>query len=328
MASKQSAAVANLYRLFLAPKDEGDLIQDQQWDVLTYEPLGVDYAETDAGGVPALWAVPKQCDPDRVLLCVHGGGFVSGSMYTHRKMFAHLAKAVGARALIVNYRLLPEGVHPAPVDDVVAAYRWLLDQGIDPQHVAFAGDSAGGGLAITAQLRARDQGLPLPAAALPMSPWVDMAVTGETMLSNHGKDVLFTKSWVQELAANFVGTADTSDPLVNPLHSDLAGFGPIYIQVGDQELLLDDARRLAEHAEQAGVDVRLDVFPEQQHTFQMMAGRAPEADDAIARLAAWVRPKLGLTDRADYSDLTGPASPTEPADLTNPFGPVATGSAA
>jgi acetyl esterase/lipase len=263
-----------------------------------------------------------------VLLCVHGGGFVSGSMYTHRKMFAHLAKAVGARALIVNYRLLPEGVHPAPVDDVVAAYRWLLDQGIDPRHVAFAGDSAGGGLAITAQLRARDQGLPLPAAALPMSPWVDMAVTGKTMLSNHGKDVLFTKSWVQELAANFVGTADTSDPLVNPLHGDLAGFGPIYIQVGDQELLLDDARRLAEHAEQAGVDVRLDVFPEQQHTFQMMAGHAPEADDAIARLAAWVRPKLGLTDRADCSDLTGPASPTEPADLTNPVGPVATGSAA
>ena len=297
MASKQSAAVANLYRSFLAPKDEGDLIQDQQWDVLTYEPLGVDYAETDAGGVPALWAVPKKSDQDRVLLCVHGGGFVSGSMYTHRKMFAHLAKAVGARALIVGYRLLPEGVHPGPVDDVVAAYRWLLDQGVDPRHIAFAGDSAGGGLAITAQLRARDQGLPLPAAAMPISPWVDMEVTGETMRSNDGKDVLFNQDWVRELAANFLDGCDPRDPLVNPLHSDLAGFGPIYIQVGDQELLLDDARRLAEHAEKAGVDVRLDVFPEQQHTFQMMAGRAPEADDAIARLAAWVRPKLGLADR-------------------------------
>ncbi len=298
MASKQSTAVTNLYRAFLAPKDEGDLIQDQQWDVLTYEPLGVDYIETDAGGVPALWAAPKQADTDQVLLCVHGGGFVSGSMYTHRKMFAHLAKAVGARALIVGYRLLPEGVHPGPVDDVVAAYRWLLDQGIEPRHIAFTGDSAGGGLAITAQLRARDQGLPLPAAAMPLSPWVDMAVTGETMLSNQGKDALFTKSWVQELASNFVGATDTRDPLVNPLHADLAGFGPIYIQVGDQELLLDDARRLAEHAERAGVDVRLDVFPDQQHTFQMTAGRAPEADDAIARLAAWVRPILGLADGA------------------------------
>lgn len=299
MASKQSAAVTKLYRTFLAPMEAGDLIEDQrQWDVLTAEPGGVDYTETDAGVVPALWAVPKQSDHDRVLLCVHGGGFVSGSMYTHRKMFGHLAKAVGARALVVDYRLLPAGVHPAPVDDVVAAYRWLLDQGVDARHVAFTGDSAGGGLAITAQLRARDQGLPLPAATMPLSPWVDMAVTGDTMRSNAGKDELLNEPWVRELATNFLGGTDSRDPLVNPLHADLAGFGPIYVQVGDQELLLDDARRLADHAEKAGVDVRLDVFPGQQHSFQMMASRAPEADDAIERLAAWVRPKLGLPDRA------------------------------
>jgi acetyl esterase/lipase len=298
MASRQSDAVTKLYRTWLAPTAAGDVLEDQrQWDVLTAEPGGVDYAETDAGGVPALWAVPKQSDEQRVLLCVHGGGFVSGSMYTHRKMFAHLAKAVGARALIVDYRLLPDGAYPAPVDDVLAAYRWLLDQGIEPGHVAFTGDSAGGGLVIMAQLRARDDGLPLPAATMPLSPWVDMAVTGETMLSNHGKDELFNKSWVRELAANFLGDTDSRDPLVNPLHADLAGLGPIYVQVGDQELLLDDARRLVERAERAGVDVRLDVFPEQQHSFQMMAGRAPEADDAIGRLAAWVRPELGIAER-------------------------------
>jgi monoterpene epsilon-lactone hydrolase len=268
------------------------------WDALTSEPGGVDYLETDAGGVPAMWAVPKGSDRHRVLLCIHGGGFVSGSMYTHRKMFAHLAKAVGVRALIVNYRLLPEGGHPAPVDDVLAAYRWLLDQGIDANHIVFSGDSAGGGLCITAQLRARDQGLPLPAAAMLISPWVDMEGTGETMRSNSTKDALFNLPWVKELAANFLGASSPRDPHVNPLYGDVAGLGPIYIQVGDQELLLDDSRRLAEHAEKAGVEVRLDIFPEMQHTFQMMAGRAPEADDAIRRMGEWVRPKLGNTSVA------------------------------
>jgi acetyl esterase/lipase len=301
MASRQSGAVTELYRKWLAapaadpewtPEDQRALIEE--WQVLTAEPGGVDYLEIDAGGVPAMWAVPKGAAEDRVVLSIHGGGFISGSMYTHRKMFAHLAKAIGARALIVGYRLLPEGVHPVPVDEVLAGYRWLLDQGIDARHIAFTGDSAGGGLAVAAQVRGRDQGLPLPAAAMLMSPWVDMAVTGETMLSNSGKDALFNKLWVAEMATTFLGGADPRDPHASPVYADLAGLGPIYIQVGDQELLLDDSRRLAERAETAGVDVRLDVFPEQQHTFQMMAGRAPEADDAIRRLAEWVRPKLGL----------------------------------
>jgi epsilon-lactone hydrolase len=301
MASRQSRAVTELYRKWLAapaedpewtPEDQRALIEE--WSVLTAEPGGVDYLEIDAGGVPAMWAIPKDAAADRVVLGIHGGGFVAGSMYTHRKLFAQLAKAIGSRALIVEYRLPPEGVHPAPADDVLAAYRWLLDHGIEARHIAFTGDSAGGGLAVAAQVRGRDQGLPLPAAAMLMSPWVDMAITGETMQSNSGNDALFNKPWVEEMAATFLGGTDPRDPHASPAYADLAGLGPIYIQVGDQELLLDDSRRLAERAETAGVDVRLDVFPEQQHTFQMMAGRAPEADDAIRRLAAWVRPKLGL----------------------------------
>ena len=296
MTSKQSGMVAKLYQCWLATTQEDDLIQNpNQWDVLTTEPGGVDYLEIDAGGVPALWAAPRGCAPDRVLLCIHGGGFISGSMYTHRKLFAHLAKAVGARALIVNYRVLPEAVHPAPVDDVLAAYRWLLDQGIDATHIVLTGDSAGGGLSITAQLRARQAGLPLPAAAMPLSPWVDMEVNGATMQSNRGKDVLFSQPWVYQMAKNFLSGASPQDPYVNPLYADLTGLGPIYIQVGDSELLLDDSRRLAERARRAGVDVRIDVFPDMQHTFQMAAGRAPEADDAIQRMADWVRPKLGLS---------------------------------
>jgi acetyl esterase/lipase len=296
MASTQSQAVGKLYRTWLANPGDGDIVRDQaQWDVLTAEPGGVDYLESDIGPTKAMWAVPKDCAEDRVLLCVHGGGFVSGSVYSHRKLFAHLAKAVGVRALIVSYPLLPDGgVYPIPLDDVVAAYRWLVDTGIDAGHIAFAGDSAGGLLAITAQLRAREHGLPLPAATMLMSPWVDMEVIGETMVSNAGKDALFNQPWVKQLADGYLGGNSPQDPYTNPLYADLTGFGPLYSQVGGEELLLDDSRRLAEHAEKAGVEVRLDVFPEMQHTFQMMVGRAPEADDAIGRFAAWVRPKLGL----------------------------------
>jgi len=296
MASTQSQAVAALYRTWLANPADGDLIRDQaQWDVLTAEPGGVDYLECEIGPRRVMWAVPKGCAEDRVLLCLHGGGFVSGSMYSHRKLFAHLAKRVGARALLVSYPLLPDGgVYPVPVDDAVSAYRWLLDGGIAAGHIALVGDSAGGLLAITAQLRAREDGLPLPAATMLMSPWVDMEVMGETMVSTAGKDALFNQPWVKQLAEGYLGGRSPQDPYTNPLYADLTGFGPLYSQVGGEELLLDDSRRLAEHAEKAGVEVRLDVFPEMQHTFQMMVGRAPEADDAIGRFAVWVRPKLGL----------------------------------
>ena len=143
----------------------------EEWPQVTAEP-GVDYVEVDAGGVPAMWITPKGAVEDWVILALHGGGFATGSMYTHRKLFGHLAKAVNVRVLAVDYRRSPEHVHPAPVEDVASAYRWLLDQGIKPSHVAFTGDSAGGGLVVTAMLLARDQGLPLPAAGMPLSPVV------------------------------------------------------------------------------------------------------------------------------------------------------------
>jgi epsilon-lactone hydrolase len=234
-----------------------------------------------------------------VLLCFHGGGYIGGSMFTHRKMFAHLAKAIGARALVVDYTLLPQGgAFPRPIVEGVTTYQWLLDQGIPAGQVAFAGDSAGGHLAMTVQLRARGQGLPLPAATMLLSPWIDLAVTGESLDYNAGNDAIFTKQWITDMAAGFLNGRDPRDPAAGPLHADLSGFGPIYIHVGDQELLLDDSRMLAKHAQQSGIDVRLDEFPDQQHSFQMAAGLAPEADDAINRFAAWARPKLGIAEPA------------------------------
>jgi epsilon-lactone hydrolase len=207
MASKESRRV-DLYwetvrRSTMAPRPD-DLVTNAQWDLLTGEPGGVDYLETEAGGVPALWVVPHGTAQDGpVLLCFHGGGYVGGSMFTHRKMFAHLAKAIGVRALSVNYTLLPEGgIFPRPVIEGVAAYQWLLDQGVPAGRIAFAGDSAGGQLAITVQLRARGQGLPLPAAAMLMSPWTDLEMTGGSLDYNAGNDALFTKQWIADDAIN------------------------------------------------------------------------------------------------------------------------------
>ncbi len=302
MPSKQSEQLIRLYKGFVAdleanpemPLDELRALLEHMGDV-TGEPGGVDYIETDAAGGPALWTVPKRCAEDRVLLCSHGGGYVVGSMFTHRKLYGHLAKAVGCRALIVQYGLAPENVHPGPVNDMAKAYRWLLDQGIAPNHIALTGDSAGGGLAITTLIRLRQLGLPMPAASMPLSPWLDMDGAGDTFESNKEHDVLVSREMIQNMAATFLGEhGDRRDALVNPLHGDLSGLPPVYIQVGGYENLLDDSRALAEALRRADIAVTLDVYPEMQHVFHFLAGIAPEADEAIARLAAWVRPKLGL----------------------------------
>jgi epsilon-lactone hydrolase len=302
MASKRVEELNKLYLEWVAalqanPEMPLDELRHmfEQWERITGEPGGVDYIETDAGGVPAMWAVPKACAEDRVLLCAHGGGYVVGSMYTHRKIYAHMAKGIGCRALIVHYGRAPENVHPGPVTDTTRSYKWLLDQGIRPGHIALIGDSAGGGLAITTILCAREQDRPVPAAAMPLSPWLDMDANGVTFDTNAARDLLVTRDIIKTMADTFLGeNGNRQDPLANPLYGDLKGFPPIYIQTGADETLLDDSRKLADRARQSGVDVTLDIVPEMQHVFQFLAGTAPEADAAIRRLAAWVRPKLGL----------------------------------
>ncbi len=306
MASEQSQALSAHYRRSnavaamnppLSLAEMRDL--DEHWGDVTAEPGGVNYIEIEADGVRGLWAEPHGAVADRVLLCLHGGGFIGGSIYTHRKMFAHLAKLVGVRALSVDYRRTPEYQYPAPQDDAMTAYSWLLDTvGIAPQHIAFAGDSAGAGLAVTTALRARAEGRPLPVALILLSPWMDLAATAPSMVTNRDSDVLFggpTPMNGEELVSMLLPAGmDRKDPLVSPLYADLSRLPPAYAQVGGAEMLLDDARRFADRALAAGVKVELDVFDDQQHTFQMMAGRAPEADEAIVRLSEWVRPHLGL----------------------------------
>jgi monoterpene epsilon-lactone hydrolase len=300
MGSKQSEAVRDHWRSMTqvaranpdqTPEDVRERVE-KNWPGLTAEPSGIDYLEVEVAGLPALWAVPKGSAEDRVIFSVHGGGGVSGSIHTHRKLFGHLAKAVGARALLTEYR---QAQYPAPLEDTTAAYRWLLDQGVDARHIAFVGDSIGGGLSIATMLRARELGLPTAAALMLMSPWVDMTVSNNTFETNRETEVFFYKEVVGALASIYLGGADPKDPLASPLYADLSGLPPTYIQVGGDETLLGESLQLDENARKAGVDVQVEVFPDQLHTFQMAAGRSPESDDAIQKLAEWVRPKLGLT---------------------------------
>jgi acetyl esterase/lipase len=261
-------------------------------------PAGVTWEPVDAGGVPAIWAIPAmaqlQGGDDRVLQYLHGGGYVLGSAVTHRRLTGHLANAIGCRVLNVDYCLAPEHPHPGPVEDSVRAYRWLLQQGFRPEHLAIAGDSAGGGLTLATVLKLRADGLPQPAAAVPISPWTDMEATGESIQSVANRDVVLRANRLKVLTDLFLAGGDPRDPLAAPVHADYTGICPLYIQVGGDEILLDDARRVEARARADGVDVRLDVFPEMQHVFQMHAGNMPEADDAIARIGAYLRPRLGL----------------------------------
>ena len=305
MPSKQADELRSLYQNWVSSfvanpqmplNERRDMIE--QWPVVAGEPGGVDYLEVDAGGVPAMWAIPSGGVRDRVLFCLHGGGFVSGSMYTHRKYHGHLAKAIGCRALTLDFRRTPEHACPAQIEDAIAGYRWLLDQAIKPNHIIFVGDSAGGGLVVSALVQARTIDLQLPAAVLLLSPWLDMELSGETMVSNRGRDALFSgKEAIEPLVEMYLGSGNRNDALTSPINADLKGLPPFHIQVGDRELLLDDSRRFAERARKAGVDIRLEILPDLEHNFLMSAGRAPEADAGIQRWAEWARPKLGLVSQ-------------------------------
>lgn len=307
MASKQSLANKRHYETLAAQAESGEQRSPQEasawnnaeWTKLTAEPGGVDYLEVDIAGRAALWIVPRGAAEDRVIFYVHGGGFVGGSIYTHRKMVAHLAKATGCRALAVGYDYVYQGRYPSQRLAVASAYRWLLETGIQPGQIAGGADSAGAAILFGAMLAARDEGLPMPAALLSLSGWYDMAASGASFATNREKDVFFKKQTVDWLAAMIMDGTDLRDPYASPLYADLTGFPPTFLQAGGDETLLDDSQMMAAALTSAGVEVRLDVFPEMLHSFQMMAGAAPEADNAIARFADWLRPRLGLSVSAE-----------------------------
>lgn len=264
------------------------------WAGLATEPAGVAVAEVEA---PAgSWLRPVGAVPGSVILAIHGGGFVTGSAVTHRRMFGHLAGAAGSEVFAVDYGLVPSHVFPSQLDTVTEAYRWLLGGGHARGHdendtrVAVMGDSCGAGLAVALALRARDAGLVQPCCLLLISAWTDLEATGDSYGS--GSDPFFTREVVRGLAAGYTAGGDPRDPRAAPLYADLHGLPPTYLQVGAEESLRDDSRQLADRLGAAGVEVRLDEFAGQLHSFQMAAGRTAAADDAIERGGAWLRSKL------------------------------------
>ncbi len=269
----------------------------EQWGDVTAEPDGIRYEEQDVDGMAALWAIPDVAATDRALLCLHGGGYALGSMRSHRKLYGHFAKAFGCPALIIDYRRAPEHVHPAQVEDAVKAYRWLLEsRNIHSSRILFVGDSAGGALAITALLHARESGLPMPAGSIPMAPYLDGEAKGESYATNAEVDRLGSRESTLAFYPVFLGPeGDLADPLANPLHADLSGLPPLLIQVGGHDVLLDDSRAFYEKAKAAGIDVTLQVEPEMQHVYQFEAGNCPKADAAIRRAAEWGRSLLDNT---------------------------------
>lgn len=301
MASLQSQAMVDLYERWSQKMSTGELDITQmremfeEWGDLSTEPDGFAYSEIMVGGVPCLEAVEiDRPDSGRALLCFHGGGFVCGSTQSHRNMFSHIARAVGCKAIIVDYTRTPDNPHPGVVKQGIDVYAALLEQGYQPEHLAMVGDSAGGNLATAIPLQAHRDELPLPAACVTLSPWYDMEPTGKTFVSNAEVDAFVAPEAVRVMAGMYLDGTDPSDPAVSPLYADPTPLPPMLIQVGGHETLLDDSRRFYEKAKSAGVDVELQIYPEMQHVHQLMAGKAPEADDAINNIGKWLRPKLGL----------------------------------
>jgi acetyl esterase/lipase len=252
----------------------------------------------DAGGVPAEWIAAPGTDAERVIYYLHGGGYVLGSINSHRQMISRLSRASGARALAIDYRLAPEQPFPAAVEDATAAYRWLLSTGVDPARTVIAGDSAGGGLTVATLVALRDAGDPLPAAAVCLSPWVDMEAIGESMTTKAEADPGVGREVILDIAKAYLGSADPRTPLAAPLYADLKGLPPLLIQVGTAETLLDDSTRLAERARSAGVDVTLEPWDDMIHVWQSMAPILPEGQQAIDRIGEFVREHTGAATAA------------------------------
>jgi monoterpene epsilon-lactone hydrolase len=266
----------------------------QQWDAFlsqVYIPAATE--DVFAGDVGCRWVARGGARRNKVILYLHGGGYQIGSLRSHHNVMARLSEASGSHVLGVDYRLAPEHRFPAPLEDALTAYQWLLQEGMRACDIAVCGDSAGGGLAVAALTALRDRQLPLPAAIVAMSPWVDMEAAGNSYATRAGSDPVTQRATIQLMVRAYMGkAANVRDPRASPIHADLAGLPPLLIHVGEREVLFDDACALERKAEEAGVEVKLRVWKGMIHTFQLFTGRLDEADAAIREAAEFLKNKL------------------------------------
>ena len=260
-------------------------------------PDGIRVRSGTLGGVRAEWLTPAGVETDATVLYLHGGGYCIGSLDTHRPLASRIAAATGCTVITLDYRLAPEDPFPAAVDDAVRAYRELLTSGTRPPRLAIGGDSAGGGLTVATLLALRAEGTPLPAAAVCLSPWVDLTQTAPSFDTRATGDPMVSRAGLQVMASAYLGSADPRTPLASPLFAeDLGGLPPVHIEVGDCEVLLDDSTRLAARIEAAGGEVSLTVWPELIHVFQAFAGPVvPEGEESIDVVGRFLARHLGLS---------------------------------
>jgi len=254
---------------------------------VTIKPVRID-------GINAEWLKPDGVPEGSVILYIHGGGYCVGSINTHRSVASYIAKASRTNALLIDYRLAPEHPFPAAIEDATTVYTWLLSNGSSPENIVIAGDSAGGGIAVSTLLYLKKNGISMPAAAVCISPWVDLGMTGESQKTKADLDLILEKEVLDKMAKAYIVNETPGKPLISPIYADLSGLPPMLIQVGTSEILLDDAKRLTQSAEKAGVDVTLDVWDEMIHVFQYFAYMLPEGQEAIGKISVFVQTHMGV----------------------------------
>lgn len=281
------------------------MLKERRW---LRRPVESDLAAhaVDDGGVRGEWLEFPDRLGGRTLYYLHGGAYIACSPRTHRPLTSALTRRMRARTFVLDYRLAPEHRFPAAIEDAMAGYRWLLGQGIAAEEIVVAGDSAGGGLALALMVALRQAGLPMPAGAACLSPWTDLAVTGDSIERNERSDPMFYGDVVRAGGRIYLGKASPCDPLASPLYADLHGLPPLLVHVSGSEVLLDDSVRLADRAREAGVEVELKVWERLPHVWQILIGLAPEAASSLDEISEFLVERLQsrVMEYADNAELT------------------------
>jgi acetyl esterase/lipase len=305
MASQESMFIRQMLKASVANQKPGMSLEEARkgLEALTsltplagdikVEPLTVE-------GMHAEWVSAPNAKEDRVFLYLHGGAYIMGSCKTHRDLASKISRASASTVLVIEYRLAPENPYPAAVEDALAAYRWLLKSGVSPEKLAVGGDSAGGGLTMSLLLSLKEAGDPMPAAAVLISPWVDLEGSGESMMSRAELDPWLKPLESKAAPALYIGELDRRDPIVSSIYADLKGLPPMLVHVGDHEILLDDSVRLVNKAREDGVEVNFKIWDEMWHVFQQFA--MPEAAEAIAEIGQFVEEKLSKKGAASTAE--------------------------
>ena len=297
MVSLRARIFLGIMRL-MSMKDEGLLNVEQNREnlekrvFLFRKPKNVEVEQISIRGIPCEWLIPPLSDKDCVIIYLHGGSYIAGSPNSHRSIAARIGKASKIPVLFIDYSLAPENPFPAALEDVIKVYTWLLEQNKKSNKIIIAGDSAGGGLTLATLIKLRDENMVLPAAAVCLSPWTDLALTGDSVKTKAKEEVMVTKSELQQSVKLYLKEADSKNPLASPLYADLKGLPPLLLQTGTKEIILDDTTRFAKKAIEADVDVTADIWPGMWHVFQIFGNLMPESKKAIEKIGEFIQKRL------------------------------------